>query len=208
MAVSEWTEYFDHEASLRDNIGQLYQHLPMFIEIMESAPKAVLEVGIGTGVMSATLAAIAGLRATGVDIEESLLEAASRRWENVGGLEFAAADAFQLDRVFEPDTFDVAFSQGFFEHFTDEQIRELAVKQLRVARRVVFSVPSDQYGRRDLGDERLMSDVQWLNILDGVGRVTTTYYGANRRYLIKPWGPFGGLGRMRYWHVLSVIDRE
>jgi hypothetical protein len=43
---------------------------------------------------------------------------------------------------------------------------ELLNEQLRVAPIVIFSVPNKFYGRRDKGDERLLSKKQWEKILD------------------------------------------
>ncbi len=60
-------------------------------------------------------------------------------------------------------------SQGFFEHFQDDEIVALLRQQLRVANHVVFSVPNRAYGRKDRGDERLMTRDEWDAVLLGGG---------------------------------------
>jgi ubiquinone/menaquinone biosynthesis C-methylase UbiE len=77
------------------------------------------------------------------------------------------ADAFSLP--FPAQSFDVAFTAGFFEHFSDDEIGRLLSEQLRVARRVVFSVPNAAYPSRDFGNERLMSRAQWDALLRSHG---------------------------------------
>jgi hypothetical protein len=67
-----------------------------------------------------------------------------------------------------PDAFDVAFSQGTLEHFDNATIRAVLVRQLGVARHVVFSVPSIHWPTRDFVNERKMSLAEWKEILAGV----------------------------------------
>jgi hypothetical protein len=100
-----------------------------------------------------------------------LLAPFRRRNENAAAwsqtLDLLEADLFDLASLNR--RWDVAFSQGVLEHFSDEQIRELAQQSLAVAPVFVFSVPGRWYKVRDFGDERLMEPAQWRAILDGVG---------------------------------------
>jgi hypothetical protein len=45
------------------------------------------------------------------------------------------------------------------EHFSDQEIFWLLREQIRVGKRVVFSVPSDHYPVREWGDERQLSPI-------------------------------------------------
>jgi ubiquinone/menaquinone biosynthesis C-methylase UbiE len=91
---------------------------------------------------------------------------------------FKKADAFNLP--FDDDSFDVCFSQGFFEHFADDDIRKLLWEQLRVSRKVLFSVPSFWYPRQDFGDERLMKKEDWLRILSEFKVEKASYYSGRK----------------------------
>ena len=72
-----------------------------------------------------------------VDNNDSVLKIAQHNNANFkGGVTFEKADAFNLP--FDDDSFDVCFSQGFFEHFADNDIRKLLGEQLWVARKVVL----------------------------------------------------------------------
>ena len=97
---------------------------------------------------------------------------------------FKKADAFNLP--FDDDSFDVCFSQGFLEHFSDDDIRKLLREQLRVSRKVLFSVPSFWYPRQDFGDERLMKKEDWLRILSEFKLEKASYYGIRKSSEEKP----------------------
>lgn len=67
--------------------------------------------------------------------------------------------------------------------------------------RFVFSIPGRYYGRRDFGNERLMTGEQWRTILQPHGRVRVEeYFLARRRYTL-------GL-RRKPLTVLPVVERR
>ena len=86
--------------------------------------RSVLDAGTGTGIFAAAFAA-QGLRATGIDVNEELLEQARTA---VPGVEFRSAALEQLP--FEDRSFDLVFL-GHVLHETDDPLRAL-----REARRV------------------------------------------------------------------------
>ena len=80
-----------------------------------------------------------GVETVGVENDEAILKRARFLSTQMHGhVEFVPADAFRLLDAFTDRSFDVAFSQGFFEHFSDSDIVKLAEQQLAVARRVVI----------------------------------------------------------------------
>jgi hypothetical protein len=93
---------------------------------------------------------------------------------------FVRADAFAMP--FASQYFDAAFSQGLFEHFSDKNIYRLAAEQLRVARHVYISVPSQFYphvwriGPGLIGNERLKGLAFWKSRLRGFNVDLATYY--------------------------------
>ncbi|MEO8621128.1 MAG: class I SAM-dependent methyltransferase [bacterium] len=153
-------------------------HLNLLGATLRRARGAVLEVGVGSGALSALMSWFHGRTMT-IDNDARILGVARRNLERYGrGVLGVRGDAFALP--FHRDTFAVAFSQGLMEHFSDDSIALLLREQLRVARSVVFSVPSDHYPRQDVGDERLMSPDAWSEIVQrgvrGAYRVRASYY--------------------------------
>jgi 2-polyprenyl-3-methyl-5-hydroxy-6-metoxy-1,4-benzoquinol methylase len=106
----------------------------------------------------------------GIDNEPSIVSKAVERNRRLeGGAKFMCVNALDIPNHFEENAFDVAFSQGFLEHFDDTEIKNLISSQLKVARNVVFSVPSIHWPSTDLGDERKMTLEQWKTILMNLG---------------------------------------
>jgi len=162
-----WADYYRSDFTWRWLRSSLTGHIPLFRWVLWPRPRRALEVGTGTATMAA-LISFTGARVTSIDIERPILDQAQntlRRLHSPARL--LQADAFQLP--FPTGSFDVAFSQGFFEHFEDDEIRTLLREQARVARRVVFSVPNQMYGVQDFGNERLMPRQQWEAIIISCG---------------------------------------
>lgn len=150
-------------------------------------PAKLLEVGFGTGFSAAYLTDW-GYQVTGIDKDREVLELASRRIveENLGLPHFLLMDAFALSPTFQ---FDLAYSQGFLEHFSDEDIIKLLQQQLRVATKVIFSVPSENYPASEYGDERKLSMPKWVELM--------TAAAPEHEYSIKYY---------HYdWHLLGIL---
>lgn len=110
----------------------------------------------------------------------------SNLMKTASDLKLLRQDVFSLS--FNDKAFDVAFSQGFFEHFSDEDIVQLVKEQLRVANKVIFYVPSFWFPSRDFGNERLLRMEEWVNILNKDFRISKSFhYRFNRKlkYFLK-----------------------
>jgi SAM-dependent methyltransferase len=152
-------------------------HTPL-IEWLTSAT-TVLEVGTGTGMLSAFSSRTARNVVT-LDNSGGVLTTAGRFFDTVDApVRRVAGDAFRLP--FRDRSFDVAFSQGLLEHFSDEAVRAIVREQSRVATRVIASVPTLWYphlghlGPGLIGNERLMTKRRWERLLGGF-KVRAHYY--------------------------------
>lgn len=158
-----------------------------FLDRLVSLQSAyVIEVGIGTGLLGLSLKRMCPeIKLIGLDISTRMLNGAYHN-------PLIHADGNKLpfpERGWKERTI---FHQGLLEHLSNRDIQTMIREQLRVARYVVASVPSDRYtfpqGLR--GDERLMSIPEWRAILPGKAQVD--YYGQ-----------FPG----EKYHILMVMDR-
>jgi SAM-dependent methyltransferase len=174
----EWEQYYKEKPlSLERYINNIWEHKPLLIEVVSSG-RNILEVATGTGNLSIFLSQL-GYNVVSVDNNDGVLKMAQYNSANIKGeVTFKKADAFNLP--FDDDSFDVCFSQGFFEHFADDDIRKLLREQLRVSRKVLFSVPSFWYPRQDFGDERLMKKEDWLRILSEFKLEKASYYSGRK----------------------------
>ena len=163
-----WAHYYGRPLSWHDHLWNVAHHLPLMYRIWRLRPRSALEVASGTGSLGIFVSHFCP-RVVSFDINPELVERCRENNRRLRGrVRFEQADAFDLGR-FGDGEFDVAFSQGFFEHFADEDIARLLAEQLRVARTVVFSVPNDLYGQQDFGDERLLSKEEWDRLLVRLG---------------------------------------
>lgn len=177
MNNCSWNNFYSREFSMREYLCNLYTHSLLFDEICKESPKSILEIGTGTGIMSLFLSHL-GYRVTSLDNNSEIAnkaKALNNKWN--GNVEYIIADAFKLEKLFKSRTFDIVFSQGFFEHFSDIEINHLINQQLKVGRKIIFSVPSKYYPIKDFGNERLLSIRDWKNILKGFEVDSIKYYG-------------------------------
>lgn len=143
--------------------------------------RRVLEVGTGTGMLSGFLA-LAGVDVTTIDLSEAVLDVASRFYERLG-VEVTTVRGDGTATAFDADAFDAVFSQGLWEHFEDQRVRDFAAEGLRLAPLVYTSIPSVAYprlGRRGpglVGNERFLSATRWKQILAPLdAKVSARYY--------------------------------
>lgn len=187
QGTSNWDEWYstkNHLPALREK-EQEKRHKLMFQEISrfidEDDIKTIIEVGIGTGKMAEVVRKFSSkqIQIVGVDISEKLLQQAK---EDEPASYFVQADTFSLPFSNKDRQHTIVFHQGLIEHFSYENIIRMLREQLRVAKCVIFSVPSMNYifpgGLR--GDERLLSLNGWLTILQSAGlKAEGQYYGEN-----------------------------
>lgn len=175
--MKDWDQFYIKEQTLRDFLGSAFTHTRLFEEIVKEKPARILEIGVGTGITGIFLSHL-GYDITAIDNNEKVIESANNFANRLNAkVRYIAADAQKLDKIFKEKEFDLAFSQGFFEHFSDQQIREYLLVQLKVAKIVLISVPSKFYLNTDFGNERLMSREKWLKILNGFKVDFVEYYG-------------------------------
>jgi len=58
--------------------------------------------------------------------------------------------------------FDIIHSHGVLEHLPDDVIQEAIKSQLSQANTLIHYVPSNKYGFKSFGDERLLSKEEWV----------------------------------------------
>ncbi len=177
MPHPRWQEVYAKPITLPEFIDHIYSHRIFLNAIFTEGVKRLLEIGTGSGSMSIFLSHL-GFQITSIDNNDEVIKIAQQNNEILrGNLKIIKADAFNLP--FSENSFDLVFHQGFFEHFSNEEIHNLLTEQLRVAPIVVFSVPTCYYLSKSLG-ERLLTKREWENILTDFKVVESAYYGLPR----------------------------
>lgn len=174
--MSRWSKIYQTEI---DKAGgyQLYfkrkvdQYRPLLNHILVHSPPGarILEAGCGTAVLSTYLSSL-GFNVVAFDRDKDMLALAEKLAELYPKKpDFTQGDLLEID--FPDRYFEVAFSHGTLEHFSNDKILALVNKQLVISKMVIVSIPSDYYGNKDrmYGDERFLSREEWEGILARTG---------------------------------------
>ena len=123
-----------------------------------------LEEGCGIATISKILArknSTASLWCS--DISPEMIGLARLNTIGIPNIQFLQASI--LDRI-PGCSVDVCFSHGVHEHFCDSDIKMIVRLQKEKAKVVVHYVPTDGYGERSYGDERLLSVAKWTELVN------------------------------------------
>ena len=133
-----------------------------------SPNKKIIEAGSGTGVLSTYLASL-GFDAMAIDIDSEILELSKKIAKNYGAKK---KPKFKIDSIldlkYKDNEYDVSFSNGVLEHFTDEDIINSLKQQMRISRTVIFGIPTKYFKQSEAmyGDERYLSLNYWRKLIE------------------------------------------
>jgi len=136
-----------------------------------SKNKKIMEAGCGTGIISSYMSSL-DYNVVAIDINDKILKLAeeiSNNYIKNSNPNFIKKDLFKLD--FANKEFDVIFSNGVLEHFTDDEIKEILKLQLEQANVVIVGIPT-QFFRKEKamhGDERYLKIKYWRNLFKECG---------------------------------------
>jgi SAM-dependent methyltransferase len=166
--IKTWSEFYKRPMTRQFYVENISNHKDFLLSILKSNPKRVIEIGAGTASFSIFLKSLNLQHVSCLDNDRQVLEIAEKNAiEILGpshGINFAHGDAFNLDKS---QRYDVVFHQGLIEHFSPAEIEKLLSEQLAVADRIVLSVPTFNYGKQDVGNEVLLTSMQWRQVLQG-----------------------------------------
>jgi SAM-dependent methyltransferase len=164
--MKSWSAMYQNVCGSRRLLeGNIMSHAPFVAELarLVKSGDRVLEVGAGTGVLAWPLAQ-GGIKVVSLDNDTEVLWMAGINCAVLGAdIELREGDAFHLP--FEADSFELAYSHGLLEHFSDEQIHQLLAEQFRVAPVVMACVPLEGCKGIAFGNERWMSVKGWEDII-------------------------------------------
>ena len=161
-----------------------------------TSTKKIAELGCGTGLLAGYFQK-QGFEVTAVDLCKKILEYAEliAKESNVIApcANYVQGDILNLP--FKDGEFDVAYSNGVFEHFDDKDIITTLTKQMDIAKYVIIGIPSLYFDMHEkmLGNERSLSVKEWTNLFEQAGAEVLEvdsfhYYSVWRRiFEVKKW---------------------
>ena len=171
--------------------------------------KKVIEMGCGTGLMAGYLQKL-GLDVIALDLSQAVLNYAceiAKQSNIISPCKYEQGDILNLK--YKPNTFDVSYSNGVLEHFTDEEIIEILKQQMNISKYVIFGIPSTYFNMNEkmLGNERGLTLKEWKSLINKAGgklveQTSFHYYKLYRRiFEVKKW-----LKPKAFW--LFVIEKK
>jgi SAM-dependent methyltransferase len=179
--LESWASFLArHHSKMLNELRRLDILIRVIQKVVPSQQSRILEVGCGSSIISFFLADY-GYRVVCVDTDSAVLNWVEQRFPFFKHyITLGCADVLELP--FADHSFDLVFSQGLLEHFDDPTIVKALQEQRRVARIVVFDVPSRRHGPDRLrGDERLLSISHYSQLCKETGLTIQRLYG--RRWI-------------------------
>lgn len=169
-----WYEVYlkdiEKKGNLKNYVDDKIKNKKVLINLIKkySNNKKIIESWSGTGVLSTYMAFI-GYGAVGIDIDKKILflsKKIAKKYNSKKKPNFINKSIFKLD--YEKNSFDVSFSNGVLEHFTDEEIINTLKQQMNIAKIVIFGIPTKYFNQEEAmyGDERYMNYKFWRNLIN------------------------------------------
>lgn len=160
--MSKWSSFYKDRCNdkYQQHVRNKYQP---FISIIKNLIETnrftnVAEFGCGIGTITKELQALP-INFTLIDNDEEMLNLAQQHINNT--------KITYLNDCIKKESnqkYDLIYSHGVLEHFSDEEIQLIINKQKKLATYLIHYVPSYKYKNPSFGDERLMHPNEWQNI--------------------------------------------
>ena len=168
-----WYEVYlkdiEKKGNLENYVDDKILNKKVLINLIKKYAKGnkLLEAGSGTGVLSTYLSSI-GYDVTGIDIDSQIIALSNEIANNYNSVKkptFVNKSIFELD--YKENFYDISYSNGVLEHFTDVQIIDTLKQQLKVAKIVIFGIPTKYFNQEDAmyGNEIYMDYDFWRNLI-------------------------------------------
>lgn len=171
--MSKWSKIYETQlaeaGSVTNFIKNKISYKKQLIEIIKTYCNKngrILEIGSGSGVTTIHLN-LSGYKTIGVDQDPDMINFA----RSISGVQKDTSTNFEIDNLRTLNKikgyFDVIFSNGVMEHFTDNDIIKIINRHLLMCHYLIFSIPSDYFSmnQRIYGDERFMNAKKWHQII-------------------------------------------
>ena len=168
-----WYEVYLKDISKKGNlenyVDDKIKNKRILINLIKKYAKdqKIIESGSGTGILSTYMASL-GYDVIGIDIDKDILNLSKRiakSYNSKNKPAFKNKSIFELD--YKENYFDVSFSNGVLEHFNDDQIIDTLRQQMKIAKIVIFGIPTKYFNQEEAmyGDERYKNNKFWRNLI-------------------------------------------
>lgn len=169
----DWFTYYkDHKNISPSNI---FLHWEYLFNIMKGFPKSLLEIGCGPADHSMFLLKLfPWIHISLIDLDIKIINLLKKRHKNKINKYYICDVMDQKEIInlkFKENQFDVVYSQGLMEHFTDNELKKVITNFLPYTKKMIFSIPGENYPSHDYGDEILRNKNDLDRILKQIPKI-------------------------------------
>lgn len=216
---SHWAEIYQKDIDKKGGnlpyvLNKINKKKKLINLVKKYADKDIIECGSGTSVVSIYLATL-GYDVTAIDIEDNVIKLAKclakdyyKTIDNSNlHIHFVKRTIFDLG--YEKNSFDVAFSNGVLEHFSDDEIIEIIKQQLFTAKTTIVGIPTKYFESKEAkyGNERVLELSYWRKLIKKSGGKIIEEVGMDREPLLKRIINYKKYFKPKPYH-LFVIKKE
>ena len=208
--MKDWYDIYLNEINLKGNVRNYLDYKiknkKKLINLIKkySHNKKIMEAGAGTGIISIYMSSI-GYDVTAIDIDKKIQNLSKKicdEYTTNNKPNFIIKNIMNID--YTEKYFDVIFSNGVLEHFSDKDIIRALTLQIKQSDTVIVGIPTTFFKKEEslYGDERYLSIKKWRDLITKSGGyiVEETSYdyrtlkekimGINKIFNIKPFRIF------------------
>lgn len=217
---SHWGELYRKDVNKKGGnlpyvLGKLNKKKKLINLIKKYANKNIIECGSGTSVISIYLASL-GYEVTAIDIEDDVIKLAKDLAKDYyatledckPNIKFEKNSIFKL--TYFKNSFDVAFSNGVLEHFSDDEIVEIIKQQLFVAKTTIVGIPTKYFSPKEAkyGNERVLELSYWRKLIKAAGGKIIEEVGMHREPLLKRLLNYKKYFKPKPYHLFVVKKKD
>lgn len=174
--MSKWSKLYEEEIKKADSLDNyIYNKLKTKTKIIKLINKYatndnIIEFGSGTGVLALYLSTL-NKKITVLDKDKDMINLSKKYFLNKfknGNIKYICEDikSFKVK-----DKYDVCYSIGILEHYSDKQIIDLIVKQTKISNYIIFGIPTKYFdeNKKMYGNERYLPLNYWRNLIKKAG---------------------------------------
>lgn len=160
--MSKWSDFYSSRMESETYLEYFSKKYSIFLQYLRynmRFKKRVAELGCGTSLVT-KLVWQPNIKFSVGDIDQDMLNLSKKQ---LGTLPVTISKCNLLKPLL--GSFDLIYSHGVLEHFSNRQLRIIVSNQLEQCNHLIHYVPSNKYLHPSFGDERLMTPNDWKRIV-------------------------------------------
>lgn len=171
--MSKWSNLYETEIlsapTIDDFIKQKLSTKKKVIKMINKyAPnKKIIELGAGTGVLALYISSMNNNKVDALDKDHDMISLSKKyflpKFEK-SNINYICDDIRSLNVI---DKYDVCYSIGILEHYSDDEIIDLIDKQTSISEYVIFGIPTKYFDedKKMYGNERYLPLKYWKSLI-------------------------------------------